>query len=62
VERAVEFFGASKLLSAIEVKDLELWVAWLRKNYSGKRGNKTLSDGAIRHSLNALGPHKAPGR
>lgn len=54
LERAVEFFGASKPLTAIHPKDVMAWAAWLRKSYKGRHGNPTLGGGAIRHCLNAL--------
>jgi hypothetical protein len=54
LERAVEFFGVAKPLASIHWKDVELWAEWLRKTYKGHRGNPRLSDGAVRHHLNAL--------
>ena len=54
LERAVEFFGPKKTLSAIDVMDIENWVENLRENHKGRRGNAVISDGTIRHHLNAL--------
>lgn len=54
LERAVEYFGASKPLTAIYPNDVMAWAVHLRKTYKGKRGSSTLSGGAIRHCLNAL--------
>ena len=54
LEHAVEFFGASKPLTAIHPKDVMAWASWLGKTYKGRRGNKTLGGGAVRHCLNAL--------
>lgn len=44
-----------RALPSIDVPDVMAWAAWLRQNYGGRRGNTTLSDGAVRHALNALG-------
>ena len=54
LERAVEFFGPKKTLSAIDVMDIENWVEDLRENHKGRRGNAVISDGTIRHHLNSL--------
>lgn len=50
---AVEFFGAKRALESIEVPDVEAWLAWLQER-PGRRGNRALSGGALRHYLNAL--------
>lgn len=54
LERAVEFFGASKPLTAIDVAAVQEWAVWLRERNRGRRGNATLSGGAVRHHLNSL--------
>ena len=53
LERACEFFGIDKPLTAITVTDVQDWATWLRR-YPGRNGHKTLSDGAVRHHLNTL--------
>jgi len=54
LERAVEFFGVAKPLSAIDLTFVQDWAEWLREKNKGRRGNAVLSDGTIRHHLNAL--------
>lgn len=54
LERAVEFFGTGRPLTAITVDDMNGWIDWLRERYRGRGGNATLSGGALRHHLNAL--------
>ncbi len=54
LERAVTFFGQDKFLTAIDVTGVQDWATWLRGQFSGRRGNKALSDGAVRHHLNTL--------
>ena len=54
LERAVEFFGTSRPLTAIDVSSVQEWAVWLRERHRGHRGNATLSDGAVRHHLNSL--------
>jgi integrase len=54
LERACEFFGADTLLTKIAVTDVQDWATWLRGKYPGRNGHKVLSDGAVRHHLNAL--------
>src|SRR3989454_11962547 len=53
LERACEFFGVDKPLTAIAVTDVQDWATWLRK-YPGRRGRTALSDGAGRDHLNTL--------
>lgn len=50
---AVEFFGGDRALDTIEVPDVEAWLAWLQER-PGRRGNRELSGGALRHYLNAV--------
>jgi len=54
LERAVAYFGAGTALTAIDVVRVQDWSTWLRKQFPGRRGRPTLSDGSVRHSLNAL--------
>jgi integrase len=54
LERAVEFFGSGRPLTAIDVRAVQEWATWLRTQGRGRRGNVTLSDGTIRHHLNTL--------
>jgi integrase len=54
LERAVEFFGVAKPLSAIDVTLVQEWAEDLREKHKGRRGNTVLSDGTVRHHLNAL--------
>ena len=54
LERACEFFGTNKPLTAITVADVQKWAEWLRERFTGRRGRAALSDGAVRHHLNAL--------
>src|SRR5205823_1390769 len=54
LERAVAYFGAATALTAIDVARVQDWSTWLRKQFKGRRGRATLSDGSVRHSLNAL--------
>jgi len=54
LERAVEFFGANRPLTAIDVAAVQSWATWLRERYRGRRGRVALSDGALRHHLNTL--------
>jgi len=53
LERACAFFGVDKPLTAITVTAVQDWATWLRR-YPGRNGHKALSDGAVRHHLNAL--------
>ena len=53
LKRAVEFFGAQRQLDTIEVADLQGYLNWLQER-PGRRGNKALSGGTLRHHLNAL--------
>jgi integrase len=50
---AAEFFGAKRALDSIEVTDVQAWLAWLQER-PGRRGNRALSAGALRHYLNNL--------
>jgi ABC-type phosphate transport system auxiliary subunit len=43
LERAVDFFGRTKTLTAIDVRAVQDWVEDLRVNNKGRRGNETLS-------------------
>lgn len=54
LERAVKFFGAAEPLTRIDLPKVQDWSTWLREHYAGRRGRTVLSDGAIRHHLNAL--------
>lgn len=42
-----------RALDSLEVPDVEEWLAWLQER-RGRRGNRSLSGGALRHYLNAL--------
>ena len=53
LERACEFFGASRPLMAIAVEDVQRWIAHLERLKSGRGG--TLSAGTVRHHLKARG-------
>jgi integrase len=50
----VEFFGKTKTLTAITVTDVQDWAENMREKNKGRRGNATLSEGTVRHHLNAL--------
>lgn len=52
LERACEFFGASRPLMAIAVEDVQRWIAHLERLQGGRGG--TLSAGTVRHHLNSL--------
>lgn len=54
LERACEFFGVDKPLTAITVTDVQDWATWLRARFAGRQGRKALSDQAVRHHLNSL--------
>ncbi len=50
--RASAFFGAPRRLGSIEVQDVVDWIQWLRQVETPGGGH--LSDGTIRHHLNAF--------
>ncbi len=52
LRRAVEYFGADRLLDSIGVKDVQDFTNWLHTRPSPRGG--TLSPGTVRHHLNAL--------
>jgi len=54
LERAVEFFGSNRPLTSLTVPEVQKWAEWLRETFGGRRGRTALSDGAVRHHLNAL--------
>lgn len=56
LKRALEFFerNGAKPLTAIDVTAVQDWAEWLRERNKGRRGNAVLSDGTVRHHLNAL--------
>jgi len=53
LERAAVFFGPGRRLTALSVEDVERWIAALRRQ-PVKGANRPLSEGSIRHHLNAL--------
>ena len=53
LDRAVEYFGAARELTAVKPRDVRDFVAWLGEQKAG-RGDRTLSPGTVRHHLNAL--------
>ena len=53
LERAVEYFGAARELTAIKPRDVRGFASWLA-GQKGGRGGRTLSPGTVRHHLNAL--------
>jgi integrase len=50
--RAVTFFGAERRLGSLEVEDVVEWIQFLRQVRTAH--DRPLSDGTIRHHLNAL--------
>jgi integrase len=50
---AVEFFGADRDLASIAPQDVRRWAEWLGTR-PGRRGNRGLSGGSLRHYLNTL--------
>ncbi|MBI4538932.1 MAG: tyrosine-type recombinase/integrase [Gemmatimonadetes bacterium] len=52
LERAVEFFGADRVLASIKPQEVRDFAAWLSTLKSGRGG--TLSGGTVRHHLNDL--------
>ncbi len=53
LKAAIGFFGSGRELSSIRPSDVKRWIPWLRLNRVGK-GNRPISDGTVRHYLNAL--------
>lgn len=54
LNRAIEYFGSNRSLTAISVLDVQNWSVWLRDHHAGRRGSESLSSGSVRHHLNAL--------
>lgn len=52
LQRAVDYFGADRSLSAIGTADVQKWIAHLQAQPNGRSG--TLSGGTIRHHLNTI--------
>ncbi len=52
LENAIAFFGAERDLGSIGTRDVQRWIAQLRK-LSGRKG-RPVSAGTVRHYLNAL--------
>ncbi|MBP6670168.1 MAG: site-specific integrase [Gemmatimonadales bacterium] len=53
LERALAFLGEERRLSAVTGRDVEQWIAHLRTRV-GRTGGRPLSEGSVRHHLNAL--------